>query len=126
MSRIETTYDLSRDLTIFKAVGTMEAAHFNDCLQRYYEAGVTTNALWDLSEAQLSDITTDEIRSLALYGSQLAAIRTADKTALVFNSLFEYGLGRIFQTFVEMNTTPVEVELFLSLDEAMEWLGIKD
>ena len=124
MSRIETTYDLSRDLTIFKAVGTMEAAHFNDYLQRFNEAGFTTQSMWDLSEAELSEITTDEIRSLALHGSQLAATVTGGKTALVFNSLFEYGLGRIFQTFVEMNMTPFEVELFLSLDEAMEWLGV--
>jgi hypothetical protein len=124
MGRIETTCDTSRNLTTFKAVGTMNASHINDCLQRYYAAGVTTYALWDLSEADLVAIATDEIRNLAQYGSQLAAARTECKTAIVFSSPFEYGLGRIFQTFAEMDATAVELKLFHSLEEAMEWLGV--
>ena len=123
MGRIERTYDTSRDLTAFKAVGFMVANDFIDCLQSYYEAGATSLALWDLSEAELSGLTSDEISNLAQYGSQLASTRTEGKTAIVFNSPFEYGLGRIFQTFVEMNTIPVEVKLFRSLNEATEWLG---
>jgi len=126
MGRIETTYDTSRDLTTFKAVGIMVANDFFDCLQSYYEAGTTSLALWDLSEAELSGLTSDEISNLARFGSQLASTRAEGKTAIVLNSPFEYGLGRIFQTYIEMNTTSVEVRLFRSLDEAMEWLGFKD
>jgi hypothetical protein len=124
MGCIETIYDTSRNLTTFKAVGAMEAAYINDCLERYYEAGVTAHALWDLSEAELSGLTSDEISNLAQYGSQLASNRAAGKTAIVFTSPFEYGLGRIFQTFVEMKATPVELKLFRSLDEAKQWLGV--
>jgi hypothetical protein len=69
MGRIETTYLTSRDLTTFKAVGTMEAANINDCLQRYYEVGATSLAMWDFCEAELSGLTSDEISNLAQYGS---------------------------------------------------------
>lgn len=125
MGRIETTYDSSRDLTTFKAVEIMVANDFFDCLQSYYEAGATSLAMWDLSEAELSGLTSDEISNLAQFGSQLASTRSKGKTAIVFNSHFEYGLGRIFQTYVEMNPTPVEVHLFRSCDEAMEWLRVE-
>lgn len=125
MGRIETTYAPSVNLTTFKAIGVMDVDDFYDCLQNYYEAGVTALALWDLSEAVLSDLTSDEISNLAQYGSQLAATRKTGKTAIVFDSPFEYGLGRIFQTYVEMNTTPVEVRLFRNLVEAVAWLGVE-
>lgn len=75
-------------------------------------------ALWDLSEAELSNPSSTEIDNLAQFGSQLAADRAAGKTAVVFDSPFEYGLGRIFQTYLEMNTTPVEVRFFRSMDDA--------
>lgn len=49
MGIIETTCDQPLGLTAFKAVGVMVANDFIDCLQRYYEAGTTHLALWDLS-----------------------------------------------------------------------------
>ncbi len=125
MGRIETTDDSSQDLTTFKAVGIMVANDFIDCLQSYYEAGATSLAMWDLSEAELSGLASDEIINLAQFGSQLASSRSEGKTAIVFNSHFEYGLGRIFQTYVEMNPIPVELRLFHNLDEAMGWLGVE-
>lgn len=124
MGIIETTCDQPWGLTTFKAVGVMVATDFFDCLKSYYEAGPPPLALWDLSEAELSGLTSDEISSLAQYSSQLATTRAEGKTAIVLDSPFEYGLGRIFQTYVEMNKTPVEVQLFRSLDEARKWLGI--
>jgi hypothetical protein len=123
MGSIETKPDTSKGLTTFKALGIMKAVEFQDCLQCYYEAGVTPLALWDLSEADLSALTSDEINYLAQYGSQLATNRAEGKTAIVFDSPFEYGLGRIFQAYVEINTTPVEVRLFRNLEEAKQWLG---
>ena len=126
MGSIETTYDLPQDLTTFKVVGKVGMVDFYDCLDSYYKGSVTPITLWDFTEANISAITTDEITNLAQYASQLAEIRREGKTAIVFNDGFDFGLGRMFQTHLEMTEVPLEVELFRHLDDAKQWLGIDE
>ena len=123
---IETTYDFTQDLTLFKVVGTMTAADFYDCLDSYYAKGFTPLTLWDLTQADLSKITAEEISALAQYCRNLAEARRGGKTAIVFDTLHDFGLGRMFETQLEIVGLPIEVHVCLSLDEARHWLGIDD
>ncbi len=61
MGVIETTYDLSRDLTIIKAVGKMEADDFRQWTATYCSGTVTSLHLWDISDADVSQFTLDNI-----------------------------------------------------------------
>lgn len=123
MGNIETTYDLPKELTTFKVVGNMKAADFFDCLARYYAGHVTRLSLWDLTEADLSSIATDEIEDFAEYARHLAEIRKGEKTAIVCCGTFEFGLGRMFETYLELAGLPLEVSIYRSLENAKKWLG---
>lgn len=123
---IETTYDFTQDLTLFKVVGKMRAVDFYDCLDSYYARGVTPLTLWDLTKADLSTITTDEISAFAQYGRNLAEACKGGKTAAVFDTLHDFGLGRMFETQLEIVGLPIEMHVCLSLDEAKQWLGIDE
>ncbi len=124
MGSIEIKYDLSKGLTLFKAVGKMKAADFFDCLASYYEREVTLLTLWDLTEVDLSEITTGEIEDFADYARHLAQARKGGKTALVFRDVFEFGIGRMFEAYLEIGSLPFEINCFRSFDEAVVWLGL--
>ncbi len=126
MGKIETNYDHPRDLTYFKVVGHMRAADFQDCLDSYYESGVTPLTLWDFTESDVSAISTDDISHLARYASRLAQVREQGRTAFVFKETFDYGLGRMFETYLEMTGLALEIRLFRDLAKAKEWLGVND
>jgi hypothetical protein len=126
MGSIETAYDLPRDLTTFKVVGKMGIIDFYDCLETYYEGGVTPLTLWDLTEADVSEISSDEISNFAQYGRNLAEARKGGKTAIVFNDSLDYGLGRMFATYLEMADVPLEIHTSRSLNDAKKWLGIDE
>jgi len=126
MGSIETKYDLPKDLTIFKVVGKMVIVDFYDCLESYHEGEVTPLTLWDLTEADISEISSDEISNFAQYSRNFAEIRRGGKTAIVFNDSFDYGLGRMFAIYLELADVPFEIDTFRSLDNAKKWLGIEE
>jgi len=125
MGYIETTYDLPSNLTTFKVVGKMSAADFFDCLARYYNGNVTLLNLWDLTESNLSEISTDEIEDFAEYARHLAEARKGGKTAIVFGGTFEFGLGRMFKTYLEIAGLPLAMNNYQNLEEAKKWLDFQ-
>lgn len=126
MGKIETKYDLTQDLTIIKAVGKMKADDFHEWTASYYTGTVTSLALWDLTEADLSEIQTEDLRNDAEHTKTLAEVRKGGKTAIVSANSLEYGLGRMLETFYDMEDVPFEIQVFHTINEAMEWFDLKD
>ena len=123
MGTIKTTYNRTNNLTTFKVAGKMTASDFYDGLAHYYEGNVTQLTLWDLTEADLSAIDTDEISDFASYARHLAEARQGGRTAVVVGGSFEFGLARMFETHLEIGGLPIEINSYRSLAEAMKWLG---
>lgn len=123
MGRIETTYDLAKDLTVAKAVGKMTADDFHQWTAAYYAGQVTLNCLWDLTKADLSEIVTGDLRDDALETSTVADKRKGGKTAFVSANTLSYGLCRMLEAFYDLAKVPFEVQVFRSVDEAHAWLG---
>ena len=124
MGRIETTYDPLEDLMIFKLAGKVSAVDLFDCLANYYRGTVTLLNLWDVIETDLTAITASEIEDFAEYASHLAEARKGGKTAIVCGRAFEFGLGRMFESYLELADLPIELHVCRSLDDARKWLGV--
>ncbi|MFZ1983990.1 MAG: hypothetical protein WAU91_06230 [Desulfatitalea sp.] len=78
--------------------------------------------LWDLSQANASRISTDEIRRIAhLNKSHVKKTGVGYKIAFVAPRDIEYGLARMYQMFSA--ETPVENRVFRTIEEAQRWLS---
>ena len=65
MGTIETTYDLSKDLTTVKATGKMTENDFREWRMSYYSGDPTKLILWDISETDLSGIPSESVATHA-------------------------------------------------------------
>ena len=126
MGYIKTSYDLAKDLTVVKATGKMTAEDFLQWMAEYYEGSVTLLILWDICEADVSDIKTEDIVDGAQRLKKLAHLRYDGKTAVLTGQPLSYGLVRRLEAYSEMEGLAFGFKAFKSIDEAMEWLGIKD
>ena len=126
MGTIKTTYDLPKNLTLAKAVGRMTADDFRKWNDDYYAGEVTLNCLWDLTQADLSDIVTGDLRDEAMQTRALADKRKGGKTALVAEGTVEFGISRMLEVFYELQYMPFAIEVFRTIDEAMKWLQFSD
>ena len=124
MGQIETTFDLTKDLTVAKATGRMTADDFRKWTSSYYNGTVTAFVLWDISEADLSDLATTDLEDDALHTKNLANARNGGRTAIVTGNDLEYGMSRMLEAFYEVEDMPFETQIFRDLDEARRWLGV--
>lgn len=124
MGKIETTIDLTRDLTTFTASGTLTANYFREYLTAYYDGKVTRFVLWDLIEADLSALKNRHIKEVAQSICRISEVRRGGQTAFVYDKSFEYGIGRMFQAYSQMEMLPFTAKAFKSTEEAKAWLGV--
>ena len=125
LGTIETSFDLANDLTIIKVVGKVQPRDFHEWTANYYAGKVTALNLWDLSEADLSAIKTEDLIEDTQRSKKVADLRRGGKTAVVSpGNTLEFGVSRMRESFAEMEEMPFKFRTFRSVDDAKEWLGI--
>jgi hypothetical protein len=124
MKLIERHTSSRHNLTVFTAHGTISAGVILKELQDYYAGQPTLYSLWDFSEADVTGISADDISSLARYIRQRTSDRQGGKSALVFAKDLDFGLGRMIDTQLEIEGSPVAMSSFKTKADALKWLEI--
>lgn len=99
MKSIDAKFVLSKDLTTFKVVGKITGDDINEWKTRHYSGNVTSLHLWDLTQADLSEVSTDDIIVDVERTKMVVDIRKDGKSAFVCRDGLEYGLCRMRETF---------------------------
>ena len=124
MARIETTVDLEKNLTMYVVNGHLSADEIIEKVIVYYTEHPTKLVLWVMADAFTSGISTGEIEKIILTAKKYSGSRKEGKTAIVGPKEIDYGLGRMYQTFSELEGLPYEYMVFKELEEAKDWLGV--
>ena len=123
MGLIDIAFDPNQDLTVVIATGKLQADDFHKSIREYYSGPVTANILLDLNQADLSAFQSHDLIRIAGHSKQVSEARRGGKTAIVTNKALEYGIGRMFGAYTEVERTPFKVEIFRNHEEAKKWLG---
>ena len=123
MATIKTSYDYKNDLTIHTIEGIFISEEAKGKIETYYKGNITKNTLWDFTKAEVTKIATSEIQEVVMVARKFAHLRKGGRTALVLPQDLSYGLGRMFETFSEIESMPYEIRCFRGLIEAREWLN---
>lgn len=78
-------------------------------------------AIWDMGDADLSQVTKAAMRSVGVQSRQLADRRGNARVALVVPDDFRFGMARMLQVLGE--SPNLDMEVFRTFDEAEEWIG---
>lgn len=124
MGSIQTRHIATCGLTVRTVTGTITSAELLAAIQSFCAGPATPLLLWDVRAADLSALAADDVRLIARTVSGPAGSRAGGKTALVFASDLGYGLGRMFDSYVDAGGPDVEYRSYRSLPEALTWLGV--
>jgi hypothetical protein len=107
--------------------GDAEFQKFRDILEALvnhdrWEPG--KSFLMNHTELNPGTLTLDHMRSIAEFNAQYSAKMGLSRCALLVTSDVAYGMGRVWEAFVEEKWNVTE-KLFRSRDEAIEWLSGK-
>jgi hypothetical protein len=119
---IEIVSDTQYHLTTFKCTGEITLQEILGAIASFYDETPTNYVLWDLTLARVPSITADQVRQVVDMVKQLGANREGGKTAIVLTSDHDFGLGRLYETLIDLKGHTFETRVFHSLDEAKIWL----
>ena len=122
MGTIKMSYDLPKDLTLVKAEGGMTPDDFAGWAANYIAKGATGLILWDLLGADMTNLSSDEIRKIVARSKGF--VPKGAKTAFVFKRPCDFGVGRMLEAYSEVDERPSKFRAFRSLTDAKKWLGI--
>lgn len=107
-----------------KTVGSMSVEHIKAIVDREIEMISEypgSSIISDHSESDGKGLSTNDMWTLAKECVRLAPHLEENKAALVFKGDVEYGLGRMFQTILEMRVS-FEIGVFRNVEDAKSWL----
>lgn len=123
MPPISTRTESENKLTVHRLSGPVSTIEVVDTLNQYYHSKqITQHVLWDLSEADLSDIGADDLLDIINTVKKYGSYRTGGKTALVGPHDLAFGLGRQFSIIGAALNKPFTTRVFRDYDQAIIWL----
>ena len=124
MADIKTKIYKDLDLTVHTVTGTPSVQDVCDELDQYYSDRYTKLILWDLTNADPSTWSGNEVMTLISKAKEYAHLRKDGKTAHVLSRDIDYGIARMYQAYSEIERFQFEVGVFRDMKEALQWLGV--
>ncbi|MDA8139990.1 MAG: hypothetical protein M0036_15185 [Desulfobacteraceae bacterium] len=125
MSAIITNIDARNDLTIHTLEGPISSNDIITTIEEYYRGQPTTHIIWDFTAATLNQCRDEDIQAIAVAANKHSKAWPDSKTALVLPGDLQFGLGRMYETFAELENGATQVQSFRGMTEAQAWLAKK-
>jgi hypothetical protein len=122
VAAIETVIDTNRRFTVHTITGEVSHEEISNKIKTYSKSGPTDLILWDFSEADLSKIALGHVETFISLTNQYSSFRNGGKTAFVFSSDLGYGLGRVFDSRLDLMDSKIPYMTFRSKEDALMWL----
>lgn len=122
---ITTDFDPDTGLRVHVMTGRLTYAEVRDTLEELYarpDFDPTMNALWDLREAVLTDISSDDVRKIAQLVRGRPPIGVSSRVALVVSRDADFGMARMYGAQLD-GAAQSGFRVFRDVDEATTWVG---
>ena len=111
------------DFTCFVSDGETTIENWLKTIHEYGAERMTTRELYDL-RGQTNLFSNDEVGQILELALKNRAIHKGNrKTAVVVDTISQFGLSRMYELKSEVEGVLTKTQVFYQLDDAIEWLG---
>lgn len=122
MSTVSKTIDENLELTELSWNGKLSLDEIIQTLNEFY-ASPTRNLIWNISKADISTITNDDLKTVIAITKEPAHRRPDGKTAILGSTDLHFGMARVYATYCEFENHPISVSVFRNKDAAINWIS---
>jgi hypothetical protein len=118
--------DPSKNLGTFIANGSLLFDEVQEAIQQFYTNTnplPSRNILWDLRNASVNEIRSDEAGQLAQLAVRIDKRKEIGKTAIVASSDLVYGVSKIFEAYT--GNPDIKFQVFRDMEDALEWIELE-
>jgi len=126
MATIDITIEGS--LLIATVTGNITANELIAVVLEYYPNDMVKDVIWDLTNGSMKAISKDGFSEIAKTTKMVVAggARRSGKTVFVGGVDREYVLSSIYKVIAEVTGVPVKYKVFMTLEEARNWLALEN
>ena len=119
---IKTIKDEEQDFTVHEVTGPISEVEMYDALEIFYKQDPTSLLLWDMSQTDVSHVTSDILQKFVRKSAELGTARQGGRTAVIAPEDLQFGLARMSEVFSDMASAPYSFRSFRTREEALKWL----
>lgn len=124
MAQISIDTDRENDITVITIDGVLQEGDFLAALSDYFSNEPTLKTLYDSRTGDWSQVSTEYYERMIRSGKTYA--RTGAKVAMVFSNKIDFGIGRMLESYAELEGYENQHACFLSIEAARDWLSQAD
>ena len=114
-------YEKKDDVFILRVIGGATFSDISAAIKEFFPK-VTRHLVWDYTDGDLIDVTSDDFRSVPDTSFRYFTNRSRGRTAFACPKAHVYGMFRMYIAFADIKNMPYEYEVHHSLDEALTWV----
>ena len=122
MANIDVNIVPEDDLTIFIVEGDLTGDEIIEYSYEYYINKPTKHVLWDARKGSVQRISAEKFREIAQQMEKATIKRKGGKTAFVGVYDADFGMGRVYEAYAEIQKLPVSYRVFRNIEDAKNWL----
>jgi hypothetical protein len=123
---IDIHIDMGNDLTVKTVTGKVSVDELIDVAEKFYSDQPTRYVIWNLIEADGTQISPRDIETLNQTISKHSYKRIGGKTALVVSRDYGFGMSRMYQANAENHGINIKYYITRDMDDAMRWINSKN
>ena len=128
MMHIETQFDLEKSVRIHQVSGVVNLSEFEEGLRALYASpkfNPDLNALWDVRQADFSNVSPNDVRSLMQMVASHWGKDGKCRAAIVVAGMAEYGISRMYESQFGP-AAPCKIKVFMDIELAWKWFAASE
>ena len=125
MAIVDRRIDAEKDLTIYKVNGELSNEELLRLNNELFMGQSTEKIIFDFRNGSLKNISTGVFKQKIKGSKSRAEKRKEIKVAIIAKKDIDFGMGRMYAAYVEMEDIGVTISVFRIQSEALQWLDLE-
>ena len=125
MAIVDRRIDTEKDLTIYKVNGELSNEELLRLNNELLTGQSTEKIIFDFRNGSLKNISTGVFKQKIISSKSRAEKRKEIKVAIIAKKDIDFGMGRMYAAYVEMEDIGVTISVFRTQSESLQWLGLE-
>ena len=125
MAIVDRRMDAEKDLTIYKVNGELSNEELLRLNNELFMGQSTEKIIFDFRNGSLKNISTGVFKQKIKGSKSRAEKRKEIKVAIIAKKDIDFGMGRMYAAYVEMEDIGVTISVFRIQSEALQWLDLE-
>jgi len=124
MARVDKHIEAEKGLAIYKVNGELSAGELLRLNNKLLTGQSTEKIVFDFMNGSLKNISPEVFKQEIIGSKSRTEKRKEIKVAIIANKDIDFGLGRMYAAYIEMEDIGVNISVFRTRSEALKWLGL--